>query len=89
MRWKPSVKLELEESGLISYNGENKRLESGEIYIAKELAKDFKSEKELVSLVMETEKVDELAADFRLAEFVEKYGQWIETRSGDDVILVI
>lgn len=77
MHLKDDVEL-FEEDGLKLKCGETIiSISSGDSYIIKRLQNNVLNDQKILSLVKEREGLNDIDAEFRMAEFMEKYGQWI------------
>lgn len=86
MHLKDDVEL-FEEDGLKLRCGQTiVAISSGDSYIVKRLQNNVLNDQIILSLVKEREGLNDIDAEFRMAEFMEKYGQWIEI--DDNVIPV-
>lgn len=78
MRWKQNVQLICESDIYVNDNGKKIPIIKEDVYIINSLIEKEQTDTELIKLVMENESMDEISANWRMAEFVEKYGQWID-----------
>lgn len=88
MTWKKEVKFKCDNKYYLVYCNEKIEIEEKDVFIVKKLQNKSCTGNELVNLVMKKENSDEISAGFRMAEFVEKYGEWMEIGSEVDVIPV-
>ncbi|MDD3221602.1 MAG: hypothetical protein EOM34_05985 [Clostridia bacterium] len=86
MKWKKNVKV-VREKGLELKSSEGvQAIISSDEYIVNAMESGIEEDEKLIEFIMETEQVNEIAARFRLAEFLITYGNYIEELSEELMI---
>ena len=85
MEWKSDVRVEKSNGLWLCYKDERKEIAEEDEQIVRLMERGVKDDEELLNKVSELSGFDELLAGFRLAQFVEDYGEFLKEKKKSNV----